>query len=322
MLTNEEILTLGKQTLDLEAQAILSLKDHLGEGFINTIQALYKCQGQVIVTGIGKSAIIAKKIVATFNSTGTNATFMHAADAVHGDLGMIKSEDCVMCISKSGETEELKVLIPLLKDFGNSIIALVSNKDSFLARNADFLLFAPIEKEADPNDLAPTTSSTLHLAYGDALAVSLLKMKGFGSDHFAKIHPGGSLGKQLYLRVSDLVHADSPPKVLATDNIRLTIIEMTSKRLGMTAVVNFQNEVLGIITDGDLRRMLESKNDTSSLNAGDIMSNNPKVIESNAMAVDAISIMKQDSISQLIVEKDGKYAGVIHIHDLIKEGIV
>ncbi len=318
---SEKILRVAKHTLNSEGKAILALESTLSDSFVDAVNAIYKTEGRVVVTGIGKSALIGQKMVATFNSTGTSSIFMHAADAVHGDLGMIGKSDVVLCLSKSGETQELKVLVPLLKDFGNPIIAVVSNEQSYLARHADYFLYAPVDEEADPNDLAPTTSSTLHLALGDALAMSLIELRSFTSSQFAKIHPGGSLGKQLYLRVRDVGVLDDPPLVDVNDSIRRTIIEMTSKRLGVTAVEE-NEQLVGIITDGDLRRMLERDQDADQFTARDIMSKDPYTISSSAFAVDALSAMKDKSISQILIVDEGVYKGVLHIHDLIKEGIV
>nr|MBP9055253.1 KpsF/GutQ family sugar-phosphate isomerase [Saprospiraceae bacterium] len=279
-------------------------------------------KGRLIVTGIGKSAIVAQKIVATFNSTGTTAVFMHAADAIHGDLGMIRSDDSVLCISKSGETPEIKVLVPLIRGFGNPLIAMVSNLESFLAKNADYVLMLPLEQEADPNNLAPTTSTTLQMAMGDAMAIALLSMRGFSSEHFAKFHPGGSLGKQLYLKVGDLIQQNEKPKVYLSDNIRKVILEISSKRLGATAVMDDNENLKGVITDGDLRRMLETKDSVAHLLASDIMTANPKSIQHDTLAVDALALMRKHSITQLIVTDGQRYKGMIHLHDMIREGII
>ena len=275
----------------------------------------------MIITGIGKSAIIANKIVATLNSTGTPSVFMHAADAIHGDLGLILKDDIVICISKSGNTPEIKVLIPLLKNSGNSLIAITGNMKSMLAEQADFVFNSYVEKEACPNNLAPTTSTTAQLVIGDALAVCLLEMRGFSSDDFAKYHPGGALGKKLFLRVRDILALNEKPEVSPDASIKKVIIEISEKRLGVTAVTK-DEKIVGIITDGDLRRMLAETEDFSQLSAEDIMSKNPKSITINAMAIEAMEIMDKNEISQLIVEDHGRYAGVIHIHDLIKEGII
>jgi arabinose-5-phosphate isomerase len=317
----DSILKIAKDTIDLESQAIANLSNLLNEDFAKATQLIYNSKGRVIITGIGKSAIIANKIVATLNSTGTPAIFMHAADAIHGDLGLILEDDVVVCISKSGNTPEIKVLIPLIKNAPNKIIAITGKKDSFLGLEADFVLNTFVEKEACPNNLAPTTSTTAQLVIGDALAVCLLELRGFSSKDFAKYHPGGTLGKKLYLRVNDLSSQNEKPSVFLNTNIKDVIIEITEKMLGVTAVVE-DNTIIGIITDGDLRRMLSKTKDFSNLLASDIMSKNPKNIEANAMAVDAMELMEKHGISQLLVEEDGLYAGVVHLHDLIKEGIL
>ena len=267
------------QTIDIELETLAGLKNSINKDFVAVVNVIAQCGGRIVITGIGKSAIVAQKIVATLNSTGTPAIFLHAADAIHGDLGMILSSDIVICISKSGETAEIKVLVPLLKNLGNLLIAMVGNKASYLATRADYILHTPVLKEADPNNLAPTASTTAQMALGDALATALLALKGFTPKDFAQFHPGGSLGKQLYLRVHDLYPQNAQPKVLATDNLRTTILEMTSKRLGATAVVDGANKVLGIITDGDLRRMLEHTPDTTGLIAQNLMTAGQKKIQ-------------------------------------------
>ncbi|WP_418511962.1 KpsF/GutQ family sugar-phosphate isomerase [Corallibacter sp.] len=305
----------------MESQAILNLSQLVDTNFSKSVELIYNSKGRVIITGIGKSAIIATKIVATLNSTGTPAVFMHAADAIHGDLGLILEDDVVICISKSGNTPEIKVLVPLIKNAKNKMIAITGNPDSFLGKQADFVLNAFVEKEACPNNLAPTTSTTAQLVIGDALAVCLLELRGFSSNDFAKYHPGGALGKKLYLRVSDMSEANQKPAVTPNTNIKDIIIEISEKMLGVTAVVE-NDAIVGIITDGDLRRMLTKTDDFSSLTAKDIMGTNPKRIKANAMAVDAKDTMEANGISQLLVEKDGKYAGVVHLHDLIREGII
>jgi arabinose-5-phosphate isomerase len=315
------IISTAKQTIEMESEAILNLSSLIDDDFANAVTLIYKSKGRVIITGIGKSAIIASKIVATLNSTGTPAIFMHAADAIHGDLGSILKADVVICISKSGNTPEIKVLVPLIKRAGNIIIAITGNKDSFLGQQADFILNAFVEKEACPNNLAPTTSTTAQMVIGDALAVCLLELRGFSSSDFAKYHPGGALGKKLYLRVKDLSSINAKPQVGADTNIKKIIIEITEKMLGVTAVVE-NDKIIGIITDGDLRRMLTKVDDFSALTAKDIMGKNPRRINIDAMAIDAMEIMEAHEISQLLVEDDGKYAGVVHLHDLIKEGII
>lgn len=321
MKNNASILKSAKETIELEGQAILNLKSLLDDDFVNATQLIYNSKGRVIITGIGKSAIIATKIVATLNSTGTPAVFMHAADAIHGDLGLILEDDVVICISKSGNTPEIKVLVPLIKNAKNKMIALTGNKDSFLGQHADYVLNSYVQKEACPNNLAPTTSTTAQLVLGDALAVTLLELRGFTSRDFAKYHPGGALGKKLYLRVLDISSVNEKPQVKLNTSIRDVIVEISEKRLGVTAVVE-DKKIVGIITDGDLRRMLSKVDDFSSLTAKDIMSSNPKRIAEDAMAIDAMEVLEENGISQLLVEKDGYYAGVVHLHDLIKEGII
>jgi arabinose-5-phosphate isomerase len=318
---NASILKSAKETIELEGQAILNLKSLLDDDFVNATQLIYNSKGRVIITGIGKSAIIATKIVATLNSTGTPAVFMHAADAIHGDLGLILEDDVVICISKSGNTPEIKVLVPLIKNAKNKMIALTGNKDSFLGQHADYVLNSYVQKEACPNNLAPTTSTTAQLVLGDALAVTLLELRGFTSRDFAKYHPGGALGKKLYLRVLDISSVNEKPQVTLNTSIRDVIVEISEKRLGVTAVVE-DKKIVGIITDGDLRRMLSKVDDFSSLTAKDIMSSNPKRIAEDAMAIDAMEVLEENGISQLLVEKEGHYAGVVHLHDLIKEGII
>ncbi|GAB5551599.1 MAG: KpsF/GutQ family sugar-phosphate isomerase [Saprospiraceae bacterium] len=301
----------------------MQLKDCINQDFIAVVQAIAGSSGRLIVTGVGKSALIAQKIVATLNSTGTPALFLHAADAIHGDLGMVQPADLILCLSKSGETAEIKVLVPLVQNLGNQLIAMVSNPASFLGKKANYILHTPIEKEADPNNLAPTASTTAQVALGDALATSLLALKGFTPKDFAQYHPGGALGKRLYLRVSDLFPNNEQPKVLATDDLRTIILEMTSKRLGATAVVSHDNQLLGIITDGDLRRMLEKTANTKHLIAKDLMTAGPQFIDPDAMAFQALDQMRENSITQLIVaDQSGQYLGFIHLHDLIREGLI
>ena len=321
MNSQNSIILTAKQTIESESKAILNLSSLINEEFAASVELIYNSKGRVIITGIGKSAIIATKIVATLNSTGTPSVFMHAADAIHGDLGLILEDDVVICISKSGNTPEIKVLVPLIKNAKNKMIAITGNPDSFLGQQSDYVLNAYVEKEACPNNLAPTTSTTAQLVLGDALAVCLLELRGFSSKDFAKYHPGGALGKKLYLRVSDMSEVNQKPSVTLNTGIKQIIIEITEKMLGVTAVVE-DGKILGIITDGDLRRMLSKSDDFTSLTAKDIMSQNPKTIDSNAMAVDAKEVMEEFGISQLLVEKKGQYAGVVHVHDLIKEGIL
>jgi arabinose-5-phosphate isomerase len=310
------------QTIELEAQSIAGLASFIDDDFEKAVNAIHDCPGRIVISGIGKSAIIAQKIVATFNSTGTPSIFMHAADAIHGDLGMIQQEDVVMIISKSGEGPEIKVLVPLIKNFGNTIIAMVGNKQSWLAVNASLILNTTVEQEACPNNLAPTTSTTAQLVMGDALAVCLIEKKGFRDDDFAKFHPGGTLGKKLYLRVADLYTSNEKPCINEEQLLREVILEMTEKRLGMTAVINSHDELTGIITDGDLRRMLEKNPAIDKVMAIDIMTKNPKTIEEDELAVDALDLMRKNEISQLVVVRDKKYLGIIHLHDLVREGLI
>jgi arabinose-5-phosphate isomerase len=315
------ILNTAKKTIDLQRDAIANLSHLLNEDFANAVQLIYKSKGRVIITGIGKSAIIANKIVATLNSTGTPSIFMHAADAIHGDLGLILKDDIVICISKSGNTPEIKVLVPLIKSGKNKMIAITGNENSYLGQQADYILNAYVEQEACPNNLAPTTSTTAQMVIGDALAVCLLELRGFSSKDFAKYHPGGALGKRLYLRVSDLSSVNQKPQVGLNTNIKDIIVEITEKMLGVAAVVEGR-KIVGIITDGDLRRMLSKSDSFLNFTAKDIMSTNPKRIDENAMAIDAMELMETHGISQLLVENNGDYAGVVHLHDLIKEGII
>ncbi len=315
------ILNTAKKTIELESQAIAKLSSFLNDDFANAVSLIYNSKGRVIITGIGKSAIIGNKIVATLNSTGTPAVFMHAGDAIHGDLGLMLQDDIVICISKSGNTPEIKVLVPLIKNSNNKLIAITGNTKSFLALQSDFILNAYVEHEACPHNLAPTTSTTAQLVLGDALAICLLELRGFSSSDFAKYHPGGALGKRLYLRVSDLSSMNEKPQVQLDTNVKQIIVEISEKMLGVTAVVEDQ-KIVGIITDGDLRRMLSKNDSFMELTAKDIMSSNPKRIENNAMAIDAMELMEANEISQLLVEHEGQYAGVVHLHDLIKEGII
>lgn len=316
-----DILTTAKETILIEADAIKNLAGFLNADFEKAVQTILSSKGRVIVTGIGKSANIATKIVSTLNSTGTPAIFMHAADAVHGDLGNIQKDDVVICISNSGNTPEIKVLVPYIKNYGNKIVAITGNNNSFLANNADFVLSSFVEKEACPNNLAPTSSTTAQLVIGDALAVCLLELKDFGTKDFAKYHPGGTLGKKLYLRVNDLVGQNEVPQVNPSTPVKDVIIEISKKRLGTTAVID-GDKIVGIITDGDIRRMLEKDLEISKLTAQDIMGKNPITIDANEMAVVALDIMQNKSITQILVTENDSYLGVIHFHDLIKEGII
>lgn len=320
MKSREEIQQIAIQVINDEKKAIENLRNLIGDSFSQAVETLFSASGRVVVTGIGKSANIAVKIVSTFNSTGTPALFLHAADAIHGDLGMVRPGDVVICISKSGNTPEIKVLVPLIKNFGNRLIAIVGNTDSFLAREADLVLDTTVEHEACPNNLAPTSSTTAQLVMGDALAVALIECRNFSARDFARFHPGGALGKQLYLRVSDLYVQNERPAVPPQATIDETILEMTSKRLGCTVVVE-GDEIRGIITDGDLRRMMQTFH--SPQTASDIMNHNPKRILDTEYAVTALQMMRQNSITQLIVtDAAGRYLGIIHIHDILREGII
>jgi arabinose-5-phosphate isomerase len=308
-------------TIVKESEAISALTNSINDTFVKCVELIYHSKGRVIVTGIGKSAIIGSKMVATFNSTGTPSVFMHAADAIHGDLGTIQKEDIVICLSKSGETPEIKVLVPLLKLHGSSLIAIVGNRDSYLAKHADYIIDASVSEEACPNNLAPTSSTTAQLVLGDALAVCLLECRGFTKSDFAKFHPGGVLGKELYLMVSDLYINNQAPKVRIDDPVKQVIMEISSSRLGATAVLE-GNNLAGIVTDGDLRRMLEKTTDFLQLTAKDIMTRNPKTIEPEMLVVDALTLMRKNNITQLLVLKKGKYLGILHLHDILKEGII
>ena len=321
MKNSNSILQTAKETILLESTAIANLAKLLDENFEKAVNFILNSNGRVIVTGIGKSANIATKIVATLNSTGTPAIFMHAADAIHGDLGNVQENDVVICLSKSGNTPEIKVLVPLIKNYGNKIIAITGNVDSFLGKNSDFPLNTFVEKEACPNNLAPTSSTTAQLVMGDALAVCLQDLRGFSSKDFAKYHPGGALGKRLYLRVSDLIKNNQTPKVDINSAIAEVIVEISEKRLGVTAVLE-KEKIIGIITDGDIRRMLRTSTDITLFKAKDIMGKDPKTIYQDAMAIEALETLEQGNITQiLVVDAQEKYIGVVHLHDLIKEGI-
>lgn len=317
----DQILALAKSTIATQARSVAVLESLVDEDFAKAVNEIYHSKGRVVITGIGKSAIIATKIVATMNSTGTPAIFMHAADAIHGDLGTILEDDIVICISKSGNTPEIKVLVPLIKNFKNKLIAITGNKDSYLGKQADFVLNAFVEKEACPNNLAPTTSTTAQLVMGDALAVCLLKMKGFSSQDFAKFHPGGALGKTLYLKVADITVNNMKPQVSPDASMQEVIVTISQNMLGATAVIQ-EEEIVGIITDGDIRRMLSTTTDFGSLKALDIMSKNPKTINNKSLAVKALEIMESNDISQILAVENNTYAGVVHLHNLIKEGII
>lgn len=313
---------IAKNVLLNEAQALEKLSELIDDQFESCVKEILSSKGRVVVTGIGKSAIIGQKIVSTLNSTGTPSLFMHAADSIHGDLGMITKEDVVICLSNSGNTPEIKVLVPLLKRKGSKLIGLVGNTNSFLAKQSDYVLNASVEKEACPNNLAPTTSTTAALAIGDALAVCLIEARNFGSEDFARLHPGGSLGKKLYLRVEDICHKDDLPVVNENAGIEEVILEISSKRLGAVAVQDEKNELIGIITDGDLRRMLKNFSIIADIKARDIMCKTPKTIKADAYAAKALNLMQQNNITQLVVMKDNTLYGFVHIHDLLKEGLV
>jgi arabinose-5-phosphate isomerase len=318
---SQTIKKIAVSTIIKESEAISALTISINNMFVKCVELIYHSKGRVIVTGIGKSAIIGSKLVATFNSTGTPSIFLHAADAIHGDLGTIQKEDIVICLSKSGETPEIKVLVPLLKLHGSSLIAIVGNRDSYLAKHADFIIDASVKEEACPNNLAPTSSTTAQLVLGDALAVCLLECRGFSKSDFAKFHPGGVLGKELYLSVSDLYKNNQVPKVNINDPVKHVILEISSKRLGATAVLD-GNNLSGIITDGDLRRMLEKNTDINQLTAKEIMTKNPKTIAPDMLVVDALTLMRKNNITQLLVLKNSKYLGIIHLHDILREGII
>ena len=322
MKSREEIILSAKKTLSTESEAIAKLVSYLNDDFVNLVETILKLRGRVIVTGIGKSAIIGQKIVATLNSTGTPSIFMHAAEAIHGDLGIIQSDDLVLCVSKSGNTPEIKVLIPLLKQSNNPLACIVADTNSYLAKQSDFVINATIEAEACPLNLAPTTSTTAQLVLGDAIAICLLELRRFTSEDFAKFHPGGALGKRLYLKVRDLSSQNDKPEVNLDSDIRQVILEITKKRLGITAVSE-NNRIKGVITDGDLRRMMEKFTYFDRLSAKDIMSSNPKTIYADELAVNALKIMRENNITQIVViDDDNTYQGIIHLHDLLKEGII
>lgn len=310
------------RTIELEARSIAGLAAFINEGFVEAVESIAATKGRVVISGIGKSAIIAQKIVATLNSTGTPSIFMHAADAIHGDLGMVQQDDVVMVISKSGESPEIKVLVPLIKNFGNTLIAIVGNNTSYLATRCDILLNTTVDQEACPNNLAPTSSTTAQLVMGDALAVCLMEQRGFQSDDFAKFHPGGALGKKLYLRVSDLYTANEKPFVYPEQSLSDVILEMTKKRLGVTAVIDRESKLLGIITDGDLRRMLKRSAAIDQVTAADIMTRSPQIIGPDMLAVDALDLLRKKEINQLAVADNEIYLGIVHLHDLVKEGLI
>lgn len=321
MITDKKIISLAQLTLQTEADSITQLKNLIGKNFVECVKIMFFSKGRIIVTGIGKSAIISQKIVSTLNSTGTPAVFMHAADAVHGDLGIIQGDDVVLCVSHSGNTSEIKVIVPMLKSSGNKLIAMTGEVNSYLAKNADVVLNVSVAKEACPMNLAPTSSTAAQMAMGDALAICLLECRGFTKEDFARFHPGGALGKKLYLKISDLYPVNPRPEVSPGDSVKKVILEISSKRLGATAVVK-NKKLLGIITDGDLRRMLETKKSIDDVTAKDIMTARPKTVNKDMMAVDALQLMKKHNITQVVVTDKGKYLGFVHLHDLLREGII
>ncbi len=321
MKNSPSIKEIALRTIETEAEAVKALANQL-DGFEEVIDVLAACTGRIVISGIGKSAVIAQKIVATLNSTGTPSIFLHAADAIHGDLGMVQQNDIVLIISKSGESPEVKVLVPFIKNFGNKVIGMVGNTASFLAAKADYILNTTVTQEACPNNLAPTTSTTAQLVMGDAVAICLMEKRGFAVADFAKLHPGGALGKKLYLRVGDVSAQNEKPQVNVEQSLKEVIIEMTNKRLGVTAVINNAGTLTGVITDGDLRRMLEKTNSIEHIQAGHIMTENPKTIAASEMAVAALELMRTNAIMQLLVVDGDQYAGVIHLHDLLKEGLI
>ncbi|MDQ2864581.1 MAG: KpsF/GutQ family sugar-phosphate isomerase [Bacteroidota bacterium] len=317
-----KIIDIAKKTIELEARSIKGLAEFLNEDFENAITSINNCKGRLVVSGIGKSAIVAQKIVATFNSTGTPSVFLHAADAIHGDIGMVQQNDVVMILSKSGDSPEIKVLVPIVKNFKNTIIAVCGNMQSYLAKSADFVLNTTVDEEACPNNLAPTSSTTAQMVMGDVIAICLMDLKGFGSEDFAKFHPGGTLGKKLYLRVADLIVNNEKPAVRPESLLKEVIIEITKKRLGATVILDKEDKVAGIITDGDLRRMLEKDLPTATVMAKDIMTKNPKTIGAGKLAVEALDIMRKKNITQLVVVENNGYIGIVHLHDLVREGII
>ncbi len=321
MITKENILASAKNTILSQSDSIAKLINYLSDDFAKSVELIYKCKGRLVVTGIGKSAIIAQKMVATFNSTGTPSMFLHAAEAIHGDLGMIQPDDAVICISKSGNSPEIKVLVPLLKRYGNPLIGITANLTSFLGKESDLVLNAYVEKESCPNNLAPTNSTTAQLVLGDALAICLMEMRDFKSEDFAKYHPGGALGKKLLLRVTDMLDRTHKPMVSSNSSIKDVIVEISEKRLGVTAVIE-NKKLVGIITDGDIRRMLNKTETISGLIAKDIMTINPKTVQLDSMVIDAFNTMEDFSITQLVVFDKEEYVGIIHIHDILKEGII
>lgn len=320
---NDTILKTALRTIQLEADSVAGLAKYINNDFEKAVETIFNCEGRLVLTGVGKSAIIAQKIAATLNSTGTPSLFMHAADAIHGDIGMVQKKDVVLIISKSGESPEIKVLIPLIKNFGNILIGMGGNVKSFLAKNCKYFLNTTVAHEACPNNLAPTSSTTAQMVMGDALAICLMNIAGFNGQDFAKLHPGGNIGKRLYLRVKDLYIINSKPAVLPTAGLKEIIVEMTKNRLGATAVITENGEILGIITDGDLRRMLDVSSRLANIKATDILTANPKTILEDDLAINALEILRSNDISQLLVTNTNKaYLGILHLHDLVKEGII
>lgn len=322
MFSEADISKQALETIELQAQSVAELKNYVNKAFTDVVKLIHESKGRVVITGIGKSAVIAQKMVATCNSTGTPALFMHAADAIHGDLGMILPDDVVIIISKSGSSPEIKVLIPFIKNFGNPVVAICGNETSYLATNADYFINTTVNKEACPNNLAPTTSTTAQMVMGDAMAVCLLSLKGFSAEDFARFHPGGALGKRLYLRVGDMSHQHEAPKVHMDASLKEVIYEISSKRLGATAVVDNDDSLMGIVTDGDIRRMLEKHDNTAALTAKDILTKAPKTIDETELAVAALELIREHNISQIVVTNEGKYSGFVHLHDLVREGLI
>lgn len=321
MITKQNILASAKKTIESESQSISKLLDYIDDTFAEAVQCIYNSNGRLVVTGIGKSAIIAQKMVASFNSTGTPSLFLHASEAIHGDLGMIQKNDVIICISKSGNSPEIKALVPLLTRFGNKLIGMTGNMNSFLAKGSHYVLNTTVDAESCPLNLAPTNSTTAQLVMGDALVVCLMELRDFKAEDFAVYHPGGALGKKLLLRVKDMLEHTLKPQVSPDTSIKKAIFEISEKRLGVTAVVE-NDKVIGIITDGDIRRMLNDRDSIAGLTAKDIMTKNPKAIQSSDMVLDAFNLMEDFSITQLIVVDNGEYKGVLHLHDILKEGIV
>ncbi len=318
---NIDIKKIAKSVINIEGESILNLQTYIKDDFSDIISAILKAKGRLIVTGIGKSANIAQKIVSTLNSTGQPSIFMHAADAIHGDLGNVQTDDIVLFISKSGNTDEIKVLLPLIKAMGNTIIAMTANSNSYLSKQSNWTINSSVEKEACPNNLAPTTSTTAQLVMGDVLAVCLLECREFTDDDFARYHPGGTIGKQLFMKIGELCSSNQVAKVSADSSVNEVIIEISNKRLGATAVVE-NNKLVGIITDGDIRRMLENQSDWNNFKAFDIMNSNPKIVNDDDLASTALKVMQQNNISQIIVVNNATYIGIVHIHDILKEGVV